>query len=90
VKRWYRVALLALLWIVCGIFTSGGWTAHFQYSYPGASVRSDLASSMFECLFGPVGFAATLSGTGFFEHGLCWTEASCAPIREAGRKRVEP
>lgn len=78
-----KVAIaVALIWLVCGVLTTGMWTAHFTYEFPDTvSVREELSMSMIPSLAGPIGTIVTFLFTGFAEHGMCWTESGCKSLR---------
>jgi len=82
---------IVIIWVLCGYLTTGMAVAFFVYHYPnsGNSVRQELGESMFPCLFGPLGTLAIWTFTGFAEHGMCWTDKSCEPIRQASRRLRE-
>lgn len=80
-KQRLVIAGLVILWVLCGVVETGGWTAHFQVKYHESSVRSDLSESLFPALMGPIGLFAIATQTGFYESGFCWTKRGCAALR---------
>ena len=70
------IAVIIILgWLLCGGLAYAGAFAYFQRKFPDAADRnycSDIVSSVFMGLFGPLGLLMVVLFFDFFKHGLKW------------------
>jgi hypothetical protein len=82
--------LVGLLWCVCGVVAYGAFVADFWYRFPTlhdeGRFRELAGQGVFLGLCGPIGLLVAFLASGFFLHGLLFSEPK-ADMRAEDERR---